>query len=68
MRSTAREIVAGSCDHVRQQLPEDLVVELVDLVVALADLPGQLVVAVDERVEGVPDHLLGHQRPCAGCR
>ena len=41
MRSTAREIVAGVLHHVGQELPEDLVVELVHLVVPLADVPGQ---------------------------
>src|SRR5512137_1743840 len=51
---------AGILHHVGQELPEDLVVELVDGVVAGADVLGQDVVPADEGVQGVPDHGLSH--------
>ena len=59
MSASARWIVPGVRHHVREQLPEHLVLELVHLVVALQDAPGQVGVPLDEGVEGVPGHGLG---------
>ena len=55
-------------DHVREQLAEDLPVQLVDLVVAPTDREGELGVLADERVEALSAACRVRSRPSAGCR
>ena len=59
IRSSAGSIVAGSWQHVGQQLAEHLRLQGVELVVVVEHLVGQRRVAPDEGVERVAQHRLG---------
>ena len=63
--SRARWIGPGVLEHEGEQLPEDLLVEVVDGCIHPADPVGQLAVLPHEGVEAAADHLpgdLGHTR------
>ena len=54
--------------HVGEELAENLCLQVVELVVLVEHLPGELHVAAHEGVQRVAQHRLGDRRPSAVCR